>query len=60
MRACGLERYVAIARKDRMAMFRTGQLTRQVIDKKVCFQGRTIPRGNHFHAVRVYNEEIEP
>ncbi|KAL7421928.1 hypothetical protein Q5752_003700 [Cryptotrichosporon argae] len=32
----------------------------KIIDRRVSFSGRTIPRGNHFYAVRVYNEEIQP
>ncbi|KAL1411406.1 hypothetical protein Q8F55_002362 [Vanrija albida] len=32
----------------------------KIIDKRVFFQGRTIPRGNHFYAVRIYTDEMEP
>ncbi|TXT08997.1 hypothetical protein VHUM_02471 [Vanrija humicola] len=31
----------------------------KIIDKRVFFQGRTIPRGNHFYAVRIYSD-MEP
>ncbi|WVF71307.1 hypothetical protein IAT40_006110 [Kwoniella sp. CBS 6097] len=32
----------------------------KIIDKKNFFQGRTVPRGNHFFPVRIYNEDIQP
>ncbi|WVO16117.1 hypothetical protein L204_103784 [Cryptococcus depauperatus] len=32
----------------------------KIIEKKVFFQGRTVPRGNHFFPVRIYNEKIQP
>ncbi|WVQ67527.1 uncharacterized protein L199_005727 [Kwoniella botswanensis] len=32
----------------------------KVIDKKIFFQGRTVPRGNHFFPVRIYNEDMDP
>ncbi|WVQ72382.1 hypothetical protein IAR50_001934 [Cryptococcus sp. DSM 104548] len=32
----------------------------KIIDKKVFFQGRTTPRGNHFFPVRIYNENMPP
>ena len=32
----------------------------QIIDRRVFFQGRTTPRGNHFFAVRIYSEGKEP
>ncbi|KAK8864513.1 hypothetical protein IAR55_001763 [Kwoniella newhampshirensis] len=32
----------------------------KVIDKKTFFQGRTVPRGNHFFPVRIYNENVPP
>ncbi|WVQ99560.1 hypothetical protein IAU59_006696 [Kwoniella sp. CBS 9459] len=32
----------------------------KIIDKKHFFQGRTVPRGNHFFPVRIYKEDIQP
>ncbi|WWD17180.1 hypothetical protein CI109_101618 [Kwoniella shandongensis] len=32
----------------------------KIIDKKTFFQGRTVPRGNHFFPVRIYNENKSP
>ncbi|OCF32997.1 hypothetical protein I316_05335 [Kwoniella heveanensis BCC8398] len=32
----------------------------KIIDKKNFFQGRTVPRGNHFFPVRIYNEDMQP
>ncbi|ORY32800.1 hypothetical protein BCR39DRAFT_521630 [Naematelia encephala] len=32
----------------------------KIIDKRMFFQGRTVPRGNHFFPVRVYHESIPP
>lgn len=32
----------------------------KIIEKKVFFQGRTQPRGNHFFCVRIYDEGISP
>ena len=36
------------------------QTDNQIIDKKVFFQGRTQPRGQHFFAVRIYDETMSP
>lgn len=36
-------------------------LTLEIIEKRLFLQGRqSIPRGNHFFPVRIYNEAIEP
>ncbi|ORX35791.1 hypothetical protein BD324DRAFT_581631 [Kockovaella imperatae] len=32
----------------------------KIIDKKIFFQGRTVPRGNHFWPVRIYSDTVEP
>nr|XP_019011046.1 uncharacterized protein I206_04354 [Kwoniella pini CBS 10737]OCF49827.1 hypothetical protein I206_04354 [Kwoniella pini CBS 10737] len=32
----------------------------KIIDKRTFFQGRTVPRGNHFFPVRIYHEEKPP
>ncbi|WVR06930.1 hypothetical protein IAU60_003966 [Kwoniella sp. DSM 27419] len=32
----------------------------KIIDKKTFFQGRTVPRGNHFFPVRLYSEDMSP
>nr|XP_018262833.1 uncharacterized protein I303_04318 [Kwoniella dejecticola CBS 10117]OBR84991.1 hypothetical protein I303_04318 [Kwoniella dejecticola CBS 10117] len=32
----------------------------KIIDKKTFFQGRTVPRGNHFFPVRIYSEDMSP
>ncbi|WWC89197.1 uncharacterized protein L201_004115 [Kwoniella dendrophila CBS 6074] len=32
----------------------------KIIDKKTFFQGRTVPRGNHFFPVRIYSEDVPP
>lgn len=34
--------------------------SRQIIEKKTFFQGRTQPRGNHFFCVRIYAEDMSP
>lgn len=36
------------------------QADAQIIDKKTFFQGRTVPRGNHFYCVRIYDDSMSP
>ena len=38
----------------------TADPVEQIVDKRSFFQGRTIPRGNHFFAIRIYNKDISP
>ncbi|UOH79327.1 hypothetical protein LQV05_000324 [Cryptococcus neoformans] len=40
--------------------FEDGLWPAKIIDKKTFFQGRTVPRGNHFFPIRIYNEDMSP
>ena len=41
-------------------MHATHRTDAQIIDKRTFFQGRTVPRGNHFYCVRIYDDSMSP